>query len=286
MQTSPPFRRIVLTGAAGRLGSVLREPLRALCDTLVLSDLIEPAVPAQANEHFIACDLADNASVKALVAGADRILHFGGMAQEGAFDKLLPANFAGQFNIYDAALEQGVPRVLLASSSHATGFYESAHTTTADDAPRADSLYGVSKAYGETLARFYYDRYGIETACLRIGSCFPQPKSQRCLQSWLSPRDLVELVRCATTAEEIGYAMVWGVSANDQTRWSGDDAARIGFHAQDSAEPWREEIMRAKPVPADDPQLFWQGGSMVCRDYRDEATLHPNLPPAPVKIRR
>ena len=283
MQTLPIFRRLVLTGAAGRLGSVLREPLGALCETLVISDLREPAVPAQANESFVACDLADNAAVKALVTGADRILHFGGMSQEGAFADLLPANFAGQFNIYDAALEQGVPRVILASSSHAIGYHGSESTTTADSAHRADSLYGVSKAYGETLARFYHDRYGIETACLRIGSCFPQPKSMRCLKSWLSPRDLIELVRCALTVESLGYAMVWGISANQQTQWLGDDAARIGFHAQDCAEPWREEILRTRPELADDPHTQWQGGSMVSRDYRNPATLHPYPPPKPIK---
>ncbi|GAB4062368.1 NAD(P)-dependent oxidoreductase [Uliginosibacterium sediminicola] len=280
MTDKPAFGTILLTGAAGKLGSVLREPLAALCSTLRLSDLRPLTQACSAKEEFIACDLAQTAEVQALMQGVELLVHFGGVAHEQAFERIAAANLIGLYNLYDAALTHGVRRVVFASSNHVNGFSRIDEATTPASPPRPDSLYGVSKVYGEALARYYFDRHGIETVCLRIGSCLPEPKSPRCLQAWLSHRDLIELVRCAATAPQAGFAVVWGISDNQQACWQGDDAERIGYQPQDCAEPWREQVERARPEMLSDPRMRFQGGSIVSRDYRKPATLFPHPAPA------
>jgi uronate dehydrogenase len=192
MSEQPQYRRLLLTGAAGGLGQVLRQRLKPFARTLRVSDR-EPLGPAGANEEVQPCDLADKASVHRLVEGVDAIAHFGGISVEAAFDPILQSNIVGDFNLYEAARKHGVKRVVFASSNHVTGYYKQSQKIDPDAPVRPDSLYGVSKCFGENLSRFYFDRYGIETACLRIGSSFPQVKDRRMLATYLSYDDLVEL---------------------------------------------------------------------------------------------
>lgn len=265
------FHRIVLTGAAGRLGTMLRPMLRGLTETLVLSDLHQPTESLVDGECFIACDLADHAAMYELLAGAELVAHFGGLAQENAMQAILNANIIGQFNLYDAALRQGVRRIVLASSNHVTGFYPVGQKVTPDMPMRPDSLYGVSKCCGEMLASYYHTRHGIESVCLRIGNCNDQPRTLRALTCWLSPDDLRALVRCAATAPAAGYAVVYGVSDNTGVWWESPDAGRLGFQPRDSSERFRAEIC-ACPEAAATPPPLWQGGggasSNPDNDYR------------------
>ena len=280
-----PFYRIVLTGAAGKLGGVLREPLRALGATLVLSDIGDVTTleaPLVDGEAFVTCDLASHSAVAQLLSGADLVVHFGGASQEQAFEPILQSNIVGQFNIYDNALTCGVKRMVFASSNHVTGCYTTEEIVSATDPMRPDGLYAVSKGYGELLARFFHDRHGLESVCLRIGTCLAQPKSSRCLSVWLSHGDLIELVRCAALAPAVGFAVVYGVSNNSRSHWHGDDAERIGYRPRDSADNYRDEIARLRPNEAP-PQK--QGGNILTRDYRKPETLASYRPPQrPVEI--
>ncbi len=117
-----------------------------------------------------------------MMQGVDAVVHLGGVSTEAAFEPILQGNILGVYNLYEAARKQGVKRIVFASSNHVTGFYKQSETINASHPPRPDSLYGVSKAFGEDLSRFYFDRYGIETACVRIGSSFPSPKTAACWQ--------------------------------------------------------------------------------------------------------
>ena len=155
--------RLLLTGAAGALGQALRERLKANCQVLRLSDR-QGFGPAQAQEEIMLADLADADAMLSLLQGVDAVVHLGGMSTEGPFEPILQANIVGMVNLYEAARKQGVKRVVFASSNHVTGFYKQSETITADDPPRPDGMYGLSKAFGEDLARLYFDRYGIETA--------------------------------------------------------------------------------------------------------------------------
>ena len=171
-----PFNRLLLTGAAGGLGKVLRERLRPYAQVLRLSDIADMA-PASANEEVQPCDLSDKHAVHHLVEGVDAILHFGGVSVERSFEEVLGANICGIFHIYEAARRHGVKRVIFASSNHVIGFYQQGEHLDAHSPRRPDSYYGLSKSYGEDMASFYFDRYGIQTVSIRIGSSFPSRRT-------------------------------------------------------------------------------------------------------------
>jgi uronate dehydrogenase len=255
-------KRLLLTGAAGGLGQVLRESLKPFAHTLRLSDVLDVG-PAKAHEEVQHCDLADKAAVDDLVKGVDAIVHMGGISTEHPFEQILEANIKGAFHLYEGARRNGVKRVVFASSNHVIGFHKQGEVIDASCAKRPDSYYGLSKSFGEDLSRFYFDRYGIETACLRIGSSFPEPKDRRMLVTWLSYRDLTELIRCCLFAPQLGHTIVYGASDNRDKWWDNAHAAHLGFKPQDSSEPFRAKAESAPALAADDPARIYQGGGFV-----------------------
>jgi uronate dehydrogenase len=260
--TSTPFRRLLLTGAAGGLGQVLRQSLKPHAQTLRLSD-IQPLGNAQAGEECVPCDLADKAAMQALLSGVDAVVHMGGVSTEAAFEPVLEANIKGLFHLYEGARVHGVRRVVFASSNHAIGFHKQGELIDSDCLKRPDSYYGLSKSYGEDLSRFYFDRYGIESVCLRIGSCFPEPIDRRMLVTWLSYRDLAELVRCALFAPKVDHTIVFGVSNNRDKWWDNSKAAHLGFAPLDNTEPYRAKLEATPALDADNPVKIYQGGAFV-----------------------
>jgi uronate dehydrogenase len=257
------YRRILLTGAAGGLGKVLRPGLKPFAQVIRVSDKVDVG-PADGDEEVVTCDLADKEAVHRLVEGVDAVAHFGAVSVEAKFQPILEANIVGVFNLYEAVRKHGVKRVVFASSNHVVGFYRQSDRIDADDPVRPDGLYGVSKCFGENLSRFYFDRYGIETVCLRIGSSFPMVKDRRMLSTFLSYRDLVELVRCALFAPRPGHTIVFGVSDNPAKWWDNAKAAHLGYRPQDTSESQRERVeSTVPPVPAGDPAGIYQGGPFV-----------------------
>jgi len=261
MSETNTLQRILLTGAAGGLGRILRESLKPFAGRLRLSDIAGMAPAATPQEELVTCDLADKAAVDALVQGCDAIVHLGGVSVERSFEEILDANIRGVFHVYEAARRHAVRRVVFASSNHVIGFYPQGVRIDEESPHRPDGYYGLSKAYGEDLARFYFDRYGIETVCIRIGSSFAEPRDRRMLSTWLSYRDLTELVRCGLFAEDVGFTVVYGVSDNAASWWDNAAAQRLGYRAQDSAEMYRDAVER-QPAPAPDaPIAVYQGGN-------------------------
>jgi uronate dehydrogenase len=262
MSETNKLGRLLLTGAAGGLGQVLRHRLKPFAGTLRLSDLAAMG-DADPNEEIVRCDLADKAAVDRLVRGCDAIVHLGGVSVERPFEEILEANIKGVFHIYEGARRNGVGRVVFASSNHVIGFHRQGEVIDVDCPKRPDSYYGLSKSYGEDLSRFYFDRYGIESACLRIGSSFPEPKDRRMLVTWLSYRDLTELVRCCLFAPRLGHTIVYGMSDNRDKWWDNGKAAHLGFRPQDSSEPYRAKVEAQPPVDPADPAAQYQGGAFV-----------------------
>jgi uronate dehydrogenase len=255
--------RLLLTGAAGGLGQALRGRLKANCNLLRLSD-VKPFGAAGAGEEVQLADLADAAAVHAMVAGVDAIVHLGGVSTEGPFGPILQANIVGVYHLYEAARKQGVKRIVFASSNHVTGYYSQGETITADDPPRPDGLYGLSKAFGEDLSRLYFDRWGIETACVRIGSSFAEPRDRRMLATWLSFDDLHRLITACLTTPVLGHSIVFGMSDNAVTWWDNRRARHIGYVPRDSADVFREAIYARTPDPdLTDPAARLQGGAFV-----------------------
>lgn len=260
----PAYTRLLLTGAAGVLGRALAPALRGWCGPLRLSDLPDALarLPAVPGDDSVPCDLADADAVNRLLHGVDAVVHLGGVSVEGPFAPILAANLAGTTHLYEAARRAGTRRVVFASSNHVTGCYAQAEAVRASDPPRPDGFYGASKLYGEGLAALYWHRYGIESVCLRIGSATPVPLDARALATWLSPRDLVQLLRCALAAPGVGCTVAYGCSANTRRWWLDDGSwARLGYAPQDDAERHAHELLHLQ-LP-DGPQRRFQGGSFL-----------------------
>lgn len=257
------MNRLLITGAAGALGQVMRQRLAPLAATLRLSD-IAPMAPPGVNEECVPCDLADAAAVKALVAGCDAIVHLGGVSVERPFPGILAANIAGVYNLYEAARAHGLPRIIFASSNHTIGFYPQTDRLTGDVPYRPDGLYGVSKCFGEALARLYFEKFGQETALVRIGSCTPVPTNRRMLSTWLSHDDFTALIAAVLATPVLGCPVIWGVSANDAGWWDNSHIDWLGWQPKDNAEVFRAQVEAAAPPPAaDDPMARWQGGAFA-----------------------
>lgn len=261
--TSKVHKKLLLTGAAGGLGQALRERLKANCDVLRLSDRAGLG-EAGVQEEVVLADLADANAVSAMVQGVDAIVHLGGVSVEGPFQPILQANILGVYNLYEAARQHDVKRVVFASSNHVTGFYRQSETITAKEPARPDGLYGVSKAFGEDLSRFYFDRYGIETACVRIGSSFPEPRDRRMLATWLSYDDLHRLITACLSTPVLGHTIIFGMSDNAVTWWDNALARHVGYVPQDSADQFRAAVYARTPAPdLSDPAVQFQGGGFV-----------------------
>ncbi|MCS6922407.1 MAG: NAD(P)-dependent oxidoreductase [Elioraea sp.] len=261
---SVPSRPVVLTGASGALGRELARRLGEAGWSLVLTDIAPFPDPLPAGARFIAADLEDGVAILRLCEGAGTILHFGGVSVERPFAAMLGPNIRGLYHIYEAARRERA-RVVFASSNHVVGFHVRTTPLDVECAYRPDGYYGLSKAYGELMARLYFDKHGVESVILRIGSCFPEPRDARMLATWLSYADLVRLVTCATLAERVGVATIWGASANTRTFWRRDDRAVIGWEPKDSADAFAS-LLAAKV--GDDPVAErFQGGAFCAIDY-------------------
>lgn len=265
------FDRLLITGVAGNLGKVLRERLAPYARILRLSD-VKPFGEPGPNEEHVLCDLGDKDAVHRLVEGCNAIVHLGGISVEAAFGPILNANIVGVHNLYEAARKHGVPRIVFASSNHVVGFYEQTETIGTDAPMRPDTLYGVSKGFGELLSRFYHDRYGIETVCLRIGSAYDKPLDRRMMSTFLSFDDLTELMRCSLFAKDVGHTVVYGISDNAKCWWDNSAARHLGFQPRDTSESFRAAIDAMPPVPRDDPMMVYQGGRFVTHGPFEEDT--------------
>mgnify|MGYP000022180943 FL=1 len=261
--TIPSHHTLLMTGAAGGLGQAMRARLKANCEVLRLSD-VSPMAPAQAGEEVVQADLADADAVKALVAGCQAIVHFGGVSTEQPWGAILQANIVGLYNLYEAARLHGVKRIVFASSNHVMGFYRQSEVVDALSPPRPDGLYGVSKAFGEDLSRMYFERHGIETACVRIGSCLPEPKDRRMLASWISHDDMHRLITACLTTQVLGHSIIYGTSDNSVSWYDNRLAHHIGYRPQDSADVFRAEVLARSAEPdLNDPTVVFQGGAFV-----------------------
>ena len=226
--------RVLITGAAGRIGTILRAGLRDDFE-LRLTDMVDVD-----DEAFVAADLTDAAAVDRAVQGVDAVVHLGAVPDEATFAEVAGPNLAGTFYVFDAARRFGARRVVYASSNHATGMYPAGAPLDGSQPPRPDGIYGASKVWGEALAAMFAERFGLEVVCLRIGSFQPRPVERRQLATWLSHGDAVRLVRAALTAPDVGFEIVYGASNNTRRWWPLTGA--LGYDPQDDAEAYAAEI--------------------------------------------
>ncbi|KAB8168838.1 NAD-dependent epimerase/dehydratase family protein [Streptomyces sp. 3MP-14] len=234
---------VLLTGAAGGVGTLMRELLPAHGYRLRSLDM----VPIADEPDAVVADLADHEALRAAVRGTDAILHLAGISLESTFEKILRANIEGTYRLYEAAREEGVRRIVFASSNHAVGATPwpgpGDPPIPVDTPHRPDTFYGLSKCFGEDLAQYYWDKHGIETVSIRIGSCFPKATSVRMLSVWLSPADGARLFHSALSARDVGHTVVYGSSANTRTVWDLEPARALGYAPQDDSEIFAAELI-------------------------------------------
>lgn len=254
--------RILMTGAAGIIGTQIREGLRDLATHVRLSDLADLG-EAGPGEEIVTCDLADTPALRSLVRDCDAILHFGGVSTENTAALIHQVNIDGVYQLYEAARKEGVKRILFASSNHAIGFHSRETRLTASSLTRPDSNYGVSKVYGEALASLYWDKYGIETLIVRIGSCFPAPKDRRMMATWMSADDMLRLIGCMLDAPRLGCPIVYGVSDNDESWWDNSETAYLGWKPQDSSAQFAHLFADDPDQDPTDPAVIYQGGGFA-----------------------
>ncbi|MET8085665.1 NAD(P)-dependent oxidoreductase [Micromonospora sp. NPDC005194] len=254
---------VVVTGAAGRIGSAVCRHLRDDVRRLVLVDRV-PSQPQSPTDRAIQLDLADADAVTAALKGADAVVHLAGLPDEAPLADLLESNVLGTYHVLEAARRQRVGRVVLASSNRVTGFYPVGQVVGPDEPVRPDGFYGVSKVAVEALGRLYADKFGLSVVCLRIGSFEDAPDEARYLATWLSPRDGIGFVRAALTAPDVRFATAYAVSANTRAFWDTTAGARLGYLPVDNAEVFADGVPGSRD-PVDPAAL--QGGAFTDAAY-------------------
>jgi nucleoside-diphosphate-sugar epimerase len=256
-------KNVLVTGATGVIGAAVREMMG---DRYNLHSLTRS--PADFPSHV--ADITDLEGIQPAFRGMDAVVHLAASSSvESPWEDVLPNNLIGTYNVYEAARREGVDTVVFASSNHAIGVYEleGAPELYELDDPRVydhtvdirpDSLYGMSKAYGEALGRFYVDMHGMRVFCLRIGSVraaddprdpriadasppllnleTPEQRFKRMRGTWLSRRDCCELIACCLDNEDLNWAVVYGISNNPRQFWDIGHAREIlGYKPADGA---------------------------------------------------
>ena len=253
-------KRVLITGAAGQIARALRLGLRGSYSLLRLSDIM-PLGEAAAGEELCKVDLRDVPALEASMRGIDCVVHLGGVSVEDSWDKVLPMNIEGCYNVFEAARSQGVKRVVFASSNHAIGFHRRERFIDNTVAPRPDSRYGVSKVFGEAVGRLYADKHGLSVACLRIGTFRnpDRPDEARQLLTWISHRDMVQLVRRCIDHPDYHFIVAYGVSNNLRSRWDNSNVKFLNYRPEDDSEVFAAEIL-AKGITENEIAAQFHGG--------------------------
>ncbi len=246
------MKKVLLTGAAGIVGSLLRPLLRKQYQSLVLTDLV-PIDDVETSETFFQGDIADAEFVSKVARGVDGVIHLAGcVGPDFTFDEVLTANIIGTHNVFAACRQHQIQRVVFASSHHAVGFYRRDQLIDESAPPRPDSQYGLSKAFGESVAAYYSDKFAIDVLVIRIGFSDREVIDERRLHTWISPRDLMQLVDIGLTKDNLGFEIVYGVSDNPNPFFDNSNAQRLGYRPQDRAVDHLADpsILNQSPDPA------------------------------------
>ena len=258
---------IVLTGGAGRVGRALRTALADKVGAVRIVDVVDPG-PLAKNETWSSADISDVTALTASFEGADAIVHLAGYPNERGIEDLLRVNVLGTHNVYEAAKRSGIGRVVFGSSNHVMGFYPRDERVGVDDPLRPDSLYALSKCWGELEAGIYYQKAGIRSLIIRIGNASKQPLDARSLAIWISPRDLAQLVLIGLDHPDIECTTVFGASESDVGWWDNSVATALGYRPQDRiADFAAPEAFEQKPSALPHVADFFQGGRFCVLDH-------------------
>lgn len=257
--------KILLTGASGGVATFLRPLLRDAGVYVRLSDLVESA-DQQPNEQFVAADLANADSLHQLVDGVDGIVHLGGQSVEAPWQTVLEANIIGTYNLFEAARQAQIRRLVFASTNHVVGFFERSETIDGSGPLRPDTRYGVSKAFGEALGAMYAYKHGLRVTSLRIGNVGLAPLDRRRLAIWIHPEDLMQLIWIGLTHQSIQHEVFYGMSDNRRAWWDNSRAKEFGYQPRHRSEDFADQVLAVDETPDAIADKF-QGGTFCADEY-------------------
>lgn len=264
------YNKIVLTGASGRLGSYLREPLSKITKKLVSTDK-EDIGKTLHNEVFKKLNIKNFKEVNKILKKTDLIIHFGAYSNEGPFQEILDSNILGTYNIWKSAKKNKIKRIIFASSIHSVGMYRANETINHKVMHKPDTFYGLSKCFGENLAQMYWDKCGIECLTIRILSC-AKVTSKRSLSTWLSYDDLIRIVIQSTKIKKLGFEIIYGVSNNKRLNVDNTNATRkLKINIKDNAEKFLNKLEQKLDIKKDKPGDKYLGGPFSIAKLESDA---------------
>ena len=264
------YNRIVLTGASGRLGSYLREPLSKITKKLVSTDKDDIGKTLH-NEVFKKLNIKNFKEVNKILKKTDLIIHFGAYSNEGPFQEILDSNILGTYNIWKSAKKNKIKRIIFASSIHSVGMYRANETINHKVMHKPDTFYGLSKCFGENLAQMYWDKCGIECLTIRILSC-AKVTSKRSLSTWLSYDDLIRIVIQSTKIKKLGFEIIYGVSNNKRLNVDNTNATRkLKINIKDNAEKFLNKLEQKLDIKKDKPGDQYLGGPFSIAKLESDA---------------
>jgi uronate dehydrogenase len=263
--------KVALSGASGQLGRFLRPALLERGIDLRSAGGRTALQPLRPGEDVMHGDLRDPVVVDRLLAGVDVLIHMAGTSVERPLPEIIENNLVGLQAIYEGARRHKVKRIVFASSNHAIGMHETGTKLSLECDFRPDGFYGLSKMWGEGMARLYWEKHQIESVCVRIGSAIPKPTEFRHLSTWFGLDDLLQFTMRCIEAEHTGFLVAWGVSANTRSYWTPTECAVLGYVPQQNAEDYAAEILR-QPNPIDPIGQRYQGGTFASHDFTRSIT--------------
>jgi len=259
--------KVALSGASGNMGRILRNGLPKRGVDLRSAGGRTALTPLFEGEDIMHGDLRDPVVVDRLLNGVDVLIHLAGTSLERPLPEIIENNLVGLHQVYEGARRNKVRRVIFASSNHAFGMHSVKDKLSLDAPFRPDGFYGLSKVWGEAMARMYWDKHGIEGISVRIGTAFDKPPADfRQLSTWFGTEDLLQLMMQCIRVPDVGYLTVWGVSNNTRSYWDNSGAEKLGYKPTQNAEDYAAEILK-QPNPLDPIARQYQGGSFVTQDF-------------------
>ncbi len=255
-------KTILLTGAAGRVGRLLRPLLREEF-VLRLCDLAQ-ITPESSQEEALQGDLADPRLAREAAAGVHGVVHLAGLvAPDVTFEDTIDPNYRAVLGLLEACRHESVHRFVFASSNHVVGLLPASRTHSELVTIAPDGFYGLSKAFGEAACALYSHRFGIATLVIRIGNADNEVVDGRRERMWTSGRDLAQLIVIGLTHPDLAYEVVYGVSECPDPLFSSKASARLGYVPRDNPSKRRSKNFRSlaqfKPVDG----LEYTGGQFA-----------------------
>jgi NAD+ dependent glucose-6-phosphate dehydrogenase len=241
--TDSTRRRVLITGAAGRIGTSLRHSWQGQY-ALRLLDRKPIQDPGEA--EALTLDIGNLEALLPAMEGVDAVVHLAGdPSPRASWESVHQANIVGTYNVFESARRAGVQKIVFATTNHVMGMYDRdrAWPIYHDQMIRPDSLYGVSKAFGEALGRYLADEYELSVICLRIGWFLPQPHNETALWMWLSPRDAAQVFARAIESPR-RFGIYYAISNNSRRHWDiTNTIEELGYRPQDDAEAYAAEVL-------------------------------------------